>query len=72
MQTAWYEAHDITGTVFVAARLCCWRVVNEEGQPLRPAEVATAEYTVYELDPRDPEVRRPLGGHTADRCRWLR
>jgi hypothetical protein len=60
------QAQDICGTVFRRGTvLLLARVVAEDGRPIHPETIASAEYTIFEVDPEDPEVRRPIAGHTA-------
>lgn len=55
---------DIYGTVFRGGTaIFLARVVGEDGRPLRPQEVQTVRYSVYELDPHDPDLRQPVAGH---------
>jgi hypothetical protein len=60
------QAHDICGTVYRrGTALLLARVVAEDGHPITPGEIASAEYSIFEVDPEDPESRRPIAGHTA-------
>lgn len=40
------------------------RVVNDVGRPLHPDDIATATYSVYELNGSDPDLRRPVPEHS--------
>lgn len=60
------DATDFYGTVFQqgSATLLA-RIVDGDARPLKPADVATAAYSVFLLDPHRPERRVPVAGHTA-------
>ena len=59
------DASDIHGVVFKngSATLLA-RVVDADGDPVTPAQIAQAEYTVYLLDENDPDAGQPVSGHT--------
>jgi hypothetical protein len=40
------------------------RIVGPNGANIVQADIATAKYTVYLLDDRDPDQRAPVTGHT--------
>lgn len=57
-------ARDILGAVYKngSATLLA-RVVGGDGQPIVEADVASASYTVLEVDPCDPDGATPVAGH---------
>jgi len=60
------QAQDIYGTVFRGGTaLLLARVVAEDGHPITPGEIASAEYSIFEVDPEEPESRREIAGHFA-------
>ena len=59
-------ARDIPGTVFKnGAAIFLARVVGADGLPLTPAAIASAKYSVLQLDEADPNVETPVAGHSA-------
>lgn len=58
------QAADIPGIVFQGAGCTCLaRVLGEDAAPLVPADISEARYTVFELDPADPNAAQPVAGH---------
>lgn len=59
------QAADIFGTAFKQGTVTLLaRVVGADGQPVQPAEISTAEYSIYLLDDADPDSRSPVDGHS--------
>lgn len=58
------ETRDIQGTVFKngSATLLA-RVVGPDGHPIQQAHIASVTYTVYVVDPLDPDSDTPVEGH---------
>ena len=58
------HASDIFGTVFKngSATLLA-RVVGADGTPVKQADIASAEYSVYLLDHADPDAATAVTGH---------
>ena len=56
---------DIYGTVFQGATaIFLARVLGYDGQPVLPAQIASARYTVARLDDDDPTLATPVTGHS--------
>jgi len=58
------NARDIHGAVFrdgTATLLA--RVVDADEVAITQSDLTTAEYSVYQLDPRSPDERRAIAGH---------
>jgi len=59
------SATDIHGQVFRDGSATLFaRAVGGTGLPLVQADVASAQYTVYRLDEKDPDAWTPVTGHT--------
>jgi hypothetical protein len=57
-------AKDFQGTVFrhgTAVMLA--RVVDSQGDNLNQASLASASYTIFALEPNEPEILTPVEGH---------
>ena len=58
------DAADIHSTAFKNGSVTLLaRVVGADGDPIVQADVASAEYSVYLLDDRDPDARSAVTGH---------
>lgn len=58
------SAADIHGTVFRnGSAVLLARIVGADGELLTPLDVASAKYTIYELDAASPDGDSPVGGH---------
>lgn len=58
-------ACEVSAAVFSSASaILLARVVNAQGLPLVPSQIASASYTVYQLDEWDLASATPLPGHT--------
>jgi len=59
-------ARDITGLAFKNGSITLLaRIESEAGVPIGPSAVASASYTVYQLDESDPNAETAVAGHTA-------
>jgi len=60
------DATDIYGKAFRnGSAVLLARVVGGDGVPLVRSDIASAEYSLHELDRDDPDSREPVTGHTA-------
>ena len=60
------RALDIGGLVFRnGSAVMLARIVGSDGNPLVPATIASAKYTIVSLDPNNPNLETPIAGHTA-------
>ena len=59
------NAVDILGVAFKhgSATLLA-RVVGADGAPVTQADITSAQYTAYLLDPKDADAATPIAGHT--------
>jgi len=59
------EAKDTYGKVFKqASAVLMARVVGNDAAAIVQADIASAEYTIYELDDADPDAQTAVAGHT--------
>jgi hypothetical protein len=57
-------AHDIRGAVFKnASAVLMARIVGFDNQPITTSDIATVQYSVFEVDPCDYNVLTPVTGH---------
>lgn len=57
-------AHEISSVVFKnSSAILLARVVNAQGLPLTISQVASAKYTVFQLDEADIASETPVTGH---------
>lgn len=60
------DASEILGAVFKnGSAILLARVVGADAAAIVPDDVEAAEYTIYLIDPRDPDADTPVAGHTA-------
>lgn len=60
------SARDYSAVAFKNGSLALLaRVLGAAGQPIVPADLTAASYTIYRLDETDPDSETPVAGHTA-------
>jgi len=58
------SAIEIQGIAFKqGSAVLLARVVGWDGQPIKQADINTAKYTVYLVDPNNPDSLTPVEGH---------
>ena len=59
------DASDIQGVVFKSgSAILLARVVGADGHLLLRANLASARYTLYQLEDHDPDAAAPVSGHS--------
>jgi len=60
------QAKDIYGTAFKnGTAVLMARIVNSDGDDIQQSDVSAVKYSVYELDPCQPDVLTVVAGHDA-------
>ncbi|RMF89821.1 MAG: hypothetical protein D6741_17475 [Planctomycetota bacterium] len=58
------QAREFPGVVFAGGSCqLLARVLGDDAEPLDPAQVVAAEYTIEQLAPGDPQAAEPVPGH---------